>query len=101
MNSTPTTYSSSILYRNGSEVFILAFLYKGNSSSIYIDNTSIELEIVVNNKAFTLLSQELSLMELQLLCLCKIISSDKQNIVSLKADDSEGLLTIEEARVVS
>jgi hypothetical protein len=66
-----------------------------------MDNTSIELEIVVNSKAFTLLSQELSLMELQLLCLCKIVGSDKQSIVSLKADDSEGLLAIEEARVIS
>ena len=100
-NSTSTTYSSSILYRNGSEVFILVFLYKDNSSSIRIDNTSIELEIVVNSKAFILLSQELSLIELQLLCLCKIIGSNEQGIVSLKADDSEGLLTIEEARVVS
>ena len=63
-NSAPTAYNSSILYRNGSEVFILAFLYKSNSSSIYIDNTSIKLEIIVNSKAFTLLSQELSLMEL-------------------------------------
>ena len=63
-NSTPTAYSSSILYRNGSEVFILVFLYKGNSSSIYIDNTSIKLEIIVNSKVFILLSQELSLIEL-------------------------------------
>jgi hypothetical protein len=100
-NSAPTACSSGILYRNGSEVFILAFLYKGDSSGIRMDNTSIELEIVVNSKAFTLLSQELSLLELQLLRFCKIVSSDKQGIVSLKADDSEGLLTIEEARVVS
>jgi hypothetical protein len=55
-NSTPTTYNSSILYRNGLEVFILVFLYKGNSSSIRINNTSIKLEIIVNSKAFILLS---------------------------------------------
>jgi hypothetical protein len=100
-NSAPTAYSSSILRRNGSEVFVLAFLYKGNSSSIRMDNTSIELEIVVNSEAFTLLSQELSLLELQLLRFCKIVSSDEQGVVSLKADDSEGLLTVEEARVIS
>jgi hypothetical protein len=63
-NSAPTAYSSGILYRNGSEVFILAFLYKGNSSGIRMDNTSIKLEIMVNSKAFMLLSQELSLIEL-------------------------------------
>ena len=63
-NSTPTTYSSSILYRNDSEVFILIFLYKNNSSSIRINNTFIKLEIIVNSKAFMLLSQELSLIEL-------------------------------------
>ena len=100
-NSAPTAYSSGILYRNGSEVFVLAFLYKGDSSSIRIDNTSIELEIVVNSKAFILLSQELSLLELQLLCFYKIVSSDKQGIISLKANDSKGLLAIEEARVIS
>jgi hypothetical protein len=100
-NSAPTACSSSILYRNGSEVFALAFLYKGNSSGIRMDNTSIELEIVVNSEVFMLLSQELSLLELQLLRLCKIVSSDEQGVVSLKADDSEGLLAIKEARVVS
>ena len=76
-NSAPTTCGSSVLRRNGSEVSALAFLRKGNSSGIRMDNTSIELEIVVNSKAFTLLSQELSLMELQLLCLRKIVSSDE------------------------
>jgi hypothetical protein len=63
-NSTPTAYSNSILYRNGSEVFILVFLYKSNSSNIRIDNTSIKLEIVINSKAFIFLSQKLSLIEL-------------------------------------
>jgi hypothetical protein len=64
MNSTSITYNSSILYRNSSEVFILVFLYKSNSSNIYINNISIKLEIIINNKAFILLSQELSLIEL-------------------------------------
>jgi hypothetical protein len=64
INNTPIIYSSSILYRNGSEVFILVFLYKGNSNSIRINNTFIKLEIIVNSKVFILLSQELSLLEL-------------------------------------
>ena len=55
-NSTSITYNSSIFYRNSSEVFILVFLYKSNSSNIHIDNTSIKLEIIVNNKAFIFLS---------------------------------------------
>jgi hypothetical protein len=63
-NSTPTAYSSSILRRNGLEVLALAFLYKGDFSSIYIDNTSIKLEIIVKSEEFTLLSQKLSLIEL-------------------------------------
>jgi hypothetical protein len=100
-NSTPTACGSGVLRGNGSEVFALAFLRKGDSSGIRMDNTSIKLEIMVKSEGFTLLSQELSLMELQLLCLCKIVSSDEQGIVSLKADDSEGLLAVEEARVVS
>jgi hypothetical protein len=56
INSAPITYSSSILYKNGLKVFILVFLYKSNSSSIRINNTSIKLEIIVNSKAFILLS---------------------------------------------
>ena len=63
-NSTPTTCGSGVLRGNGSEVFALVFLHKGNSSSIRINNTSIKLEIMVKSKGFTLLSQELSLMEL-------------------------------------
>jgi hypothetical protein len=64
INNALTTYSSNILYRNGSEVFILVFLYKSNSSNIHINNIFIKLEIIVNSKAFIFLSQELSLIEL-------------------------------------
>jgi hypothetical protein len=56
MNSIPITYSSSIFRENSSEVFVLVFLYKSNSSSIYIDNTSIKLEIMVKSKGFMFLS---------------------------------------------
>jgi hypothetical protein len=40
------------------------FLYKGNTSGISANNTSIKLEIIVSRKAFTLLGQEISLLEL-------------------------------------
>jgi hypothetical protein len=56
MNSTPITCNSNILYRDSSEVFILVFLYKSNSSSIYIDNTFIKFEIIVKSKGFIFFS---------------------------------------------
>jgi hypothetical protein len=56
INSTSITYNSNIFYRNSSDVFILVFLYKSNSSSIYIDNASIKLEIIVKSKGFMFFS---------------------------------------------
>jgi hypothetical protein len=46
------------------EVTTLAFLREGDTGGISANNTSIELEIVVSRKAFTLLGQEISLLEL-------------------------------------
>jgi hypothetical protein len=46
------------------EVTTLAFLREGDTSGISANNTSIKLEIVVSYKAFTLLGQEISLLEL-------------------------------------
>jgi hypothetical protein len=46
------------------EVTILVFLREGNTGGISANNTSIKLEIVVSYKAFTLLGQEISLLEL-------------------------------------
>jgi len=40
------------------------FLYKSNTGRVSANNTSIKLEIIVSYKAFTLLSQEISLLEL-------------------------------------
>jgi hypothetical protein len=57
------------------EVTILALLRKGDTGGISANNTSIKLEIVVSYKAFTLLSQEISLLELQILHLSKVIIS--------------------------
>jgi hypothetical protein len=40
------------------------FLRKGNTGGISANNASIKLEIIVSHKAFTLLSQEISFLEL-------------------------------------
>jgi hypothetical protein len=46
------------------EVTTLALLREGNAGGISVNNTSIKLEIVVSYKAFMLLGQEISLLEL-------------------------------------
>jgi hypothetical protein len=57
------------------EVTTLAFLREGDAGGISANNTSIELEIVVSRKAFTLLGQEISLLELQILYLSEVVVS--------------------------
>jgi hypothetical protein len=42
-----------------------------------------------------LLGQEISLLELQILYLSKVVVSHKQSIVSLEADDTKGVVAIE------
>jgi hypothetical protein len=64
MYNTPTTSCSRILDYHRVEVTTLALLYEGNAGGISINNTSIKLEIVVSYKAFILLGQEISLLEL-------------------------------------
>jgi hypothetical protein len=56
MHVTSTTRHSYILNYYYLEVSILLFLREGNTSRISINNASIKLEIIVNYKAFTLLS---------------------------------------------
>ena len=95
MYNAPTTSHSRVLNYYQVEVTILAFLYKGNASRISANNTSIKLKIMVSYKAFTLLSQEFSLLELQMLYLSEVVVSHEQSIISLKADDTKGVVTIE------
>jgi hypothetical protein len=40
------------------EVFALAFLYKGNTSVINVNNAAIKLEVVSGNETFTFLNQK-------------------------------------------
>jgi hypothetical protein len=94
MHVTSTTHRSRILNYHYSEVSTLSFLREGNTSRISIDNASIKLKIIVSHKAFTLLSQEFSLLELQILHLSEIVVSHEQSIVSLKANDTKGVVTI-------
>jgi hypothetical protein len=60
----PTTSYSYILNYYRVEVTTLALLRKGDTGRISANNTSIKLEIMVSYKAFILLSQEISLLEL-------------------------------------
>jgi hypothetical protein len=60
----PTASYSRVLDYYRVEVTTLAFLRKGDAGGISANNTSIKLEIVVSYKAFTLLGQEISLLEL-------------------------------------
>jgi hypothetical protein len=55
-HNTSTTYRSRILSCYRVEVTVLAFLRKGDTSGIGMNNTSIELEVVVSRKTFALLS---------------------------------------------
>jgi hypothetical protein len=56
MYNTSTAYRSRVLSYYRVEVTILAFLRKGNTSGISVNNASIELEVVVSRKTFALLS---------------------------------------------
>jgi hypothetical protein len=56
MYNTSTTYRSRVLSYYQVEVTALAFLRKGNTSGISVNNASIKLKVVVSRKTFTLLS---------------------------------------------
>ena len=60
----PTTSHSRVLDYYRVEVTTLAFLRKSDTGGVSTNNASIELEVVVSRKAFTLLGQEISLLEL-------------------------------------
>jgi hypothetical protein len=55
-HNTSTTYYSRVLSYYRVEVTALAFLRKGNTSGIGVNNTSIKLKVVVSYKMFALLS---------------------------------------------
>jgi hypothetical protein len=75
MYNAPTTSRSRVLDYHRVEVTTLAFLRERDTGRVSANNTSIKLEIVVSRKAFTLLSQEISLLELQMLHLSEVVVS--------------------------
>jgi hypothetical protein len=97
----PTTSCSHVLDYYRVEVTILAFLRESNTGRVSANNTSIKLEIIVSYKAFTLLGQEISLLELQILYLSEVVISHEQSVISLKANNTKGIIAIEQARVIS
>ncbi len=54
--STSTAGYSRILVTNGFEVLALLYLYKGNSSAVDVDNSSVKLEVVSSGETLTSLS---------------------------------------------
>ncbi len=47
-----------VLITNYFEVFALAFLHKGDTSVVSVDNAAIKLKVVSGGKTFTFLSQK-------------------------------------------
>jgi hypothetical protein len=60
--STFTTSRGNVLVVDAFEVLALAYLYKGDTSVVNVDNSFIELEVVVRGKALAFLGQKPSLL---------------------------------------
>ena len=97
---TSTTGHGDILITDDFEVLALAYLYKSNTSVASVDNSSIKLEVVIVGKILAFLGQKPGLLQSQLLLFSKGVVSDKEYIISLKVDNTKGLIIIEEAGVV-
>jgi hypothetical protein len=81
--STSTTGRDSILVTNDFEVLVLAYLHKSNTSIASVDNSSVELEIIIKGKTLAFLGQKLRLFQVCLLFFSEIVISDKEGIISL------------------
>ena len=99
--STSTTGRGGVLVADDFEVLALAYLRKGNTSVAGVDNSSVELEVVIAGETLAFLGQKPGLLQSQLLLFSEGVVSDEERIVSLKADNTKGLIAIEEAGVVS
>jgi hypothetical protein len=64
-------------------------------------NSSIKLEVVIRGEMLTFLDQKLSLLQSQLLLFSEGVVSNEERVVSLKANNTKGLIAIEEVKVVS
>ena len=100
--SSSATCCTSILALYQLKVFALAFLRKGNTSTIFkAYNATIKLKVVGKSKVFTLFSYKLSFLKLYLFLFSKTFVSYKKRIISLKANDAKQLIAIEETRIIS
>ena len=81
--STSTTGRGSILVTNDFEVLVLAYLRKSNTSIAGVDNSSVELEVIIKGKTLAFLGQKLRLFQACLLFFSEIVISDKEGIISL------------------
>jgi hypothetical protein len=98
--STSTTGYGGILIINDFEVLILVYLCEGNTSIAGVDNPSIKLEIIIKGKTLAFLGQKPGLLQSQLLLFSEGIIFDKECIISLKADNTKGLITIKETGII-
>jgi hypothetical protein len=99
--STFITSYNIIFVINNFEILILVYLYKGNTSIASVNNSFIELEIIIKGETLAFLDQKPSLLQSQLLLFSEGIVFNKECIISLKADNTKGLITIEETRIIS
>ena len=83
MYSTSTTSRGGILVTDDFEVLVLVYLCKSNTSVTSMDNSSIELEVIIKGKTLAFLGQKLCLFQVCLLFFSEIIISDKEGIISL------------------
>jgi hypothetical protein len=97
---TSTTGRGSVLITDDFEILTLTYLREGNTSITGMDNPSVKLEVVIKGKTLAFLGQKPGLLQSQLLLFSEGVVSDEECIVSLKADNTKGLIAIEEAGVV-
>ena len=98
--STSTTSRGGIIVTDDFEVLALVYLCKSNTSITSMDNSSVELEVIVKGKTLAFLGQKLCLFQTCLLFFSEIVISDKEGIVSLQTNNTKGSITVKEAGVI-
>ena len=98
--STSTTGRGGVLVADDFEVLALAYLRKGNTSVAGVDNSSVELEVVIKGETLAFLDQKLRLFQTCLLFFSEIVVSDEEGVISLQTNNTKGSITIKKAGVV-
>jgi hypothetical protein len=73
MYSTSTTSRGSVLVADDLEVLALVYLRKGNTSVVSVDNSSVELQVVVGGETLVFLGQKPGLLQSQLLLFSALV----------------------------